>query len=146
MARDTLTPEARAALRYLSPRRTWTPAPADLVDALRALRRLPHGTLLVGTEGRVLAVAHEGTRTPRALPYAVDEVTGAHTGRTAPILDDRRGPRPLPLGTRPATCAREGCDQPRAPHHNAIYCGDRCRRLVAWASDNERRRPHRRSA
>lgn len=132
------------SLRYLSPRRTWTPAPSDLVDALRALRRLPHGTLLVGTEGRVLAVAHEGTRTPRALPYAVDETTGAHTGRTAPILDDRQGPRPAPLPEPRGGCARPGCDRPLRPHPRAVYCSERCRRLVVWAEDA--RSSHRRAS
>lgn len=127
--------------RYLSPRREWSPAPADLLDAVRALRRLPHGTMLVADDGRVLASAHQGQRPTQAVPYTVNPVTGASSGRSSPILDERQGPRPEEA---PRLCARPGCDQPARRDRRASYCTDRCRRLVCWAADNARRRPHRR--
>jgi hypothetical protein len=76
-------------LRYLSPSREWSEAPADLTAALKKLRTLPSHTLLVAGDGRVLGWAHAFGTPKKAPPLTVDAVTGAPTGRTGPILDER---------------------------------------------------------
>ncbi len=130
-------------LRTLSPSRVWSPAPADLIAALRALKALPHGTLLVADDGRVLGWSSAPLKATARAPRTVDPVTGEPTGRTTPISQDL-APAPLLRPTKapppPRPCAREGCDQQARGDVRARYCSDRCRRLVNWATDNARRR------
>lgn len=124
-------------LRYLSPSRQWSEAPADLAAALKRLRMLPSHTLLVAADGRVLAWSHSFGSPKKAPSLTVDPTTGAPTGRTGPILDEWR---PSPPPDHRPTCARPGCDQLARTDKRARYCSDRCRRLVSWTSDNRRRR------
>jgi len=70
-------------LRYLSPSREWSEAPADLAAALKKLRTLPSLTLLVAADGRVLAWSHSFGSPKKAPPFTVDPGTGAPTGRTS---------------------------------------------------------------
>jgi hypothetical protein len=124
-------------LRYLSPSREWSEAPADITAALKKLRTLPSHTLLVAGDGRVLGWAHAFGTPKKAPPLTVDAVTGAPTGRTGPILDERK---PAPPPAPPAPCARPGCDQLARTDKRAKYCSDRCRRIVSWSGDSRRGR------
>jgi len=124
-------------MRFLSSSREWSEAPADLAAALKKLRTLPSLTLLVAADGRVLAWSHSFGSPKKAPPFTVDPGTEAPTGRTGPILDERK---PAPPPAPPAPCARPGCDQLARTDKRARYCSDRCRRLVSWTSDNRRRR------
>ena len=52
-------------------RSTWEAAPTTIEDALPALRKRPHGCLLVAADGRVLAVAAAAGRPTVRPPWRV---------------------------------------------------------------------------
>jgi hypothetical protein len=62
--------------RTLSPSRVWSPAPADLIAALRALKGLPHGTLLVADDGRVLGWSSAPLKATARAPRTVQLLPG----------------------------------------------------------------------